>query len=117
MSKEDFEDLVGIDKRVQNIGRLLHFSSLDVRIVGIWGMGGIGKTTPAKVVFNHFAPQFQSFCFLENIKSKRHNFCEVQKKLFSELLMEKIKNVNQFVKDRLKRMKVLIVLDDVDDVD
>ncbi|XP_024030236.1 disease resistance-like protein DSC1 [Morus notabilis] len=117
-SKDEFKDLVGIDIQVQNIKLLLHFSLLDVRIVGLWGMGGIGKTTLVEVIFSRFAPQFESCCFLRNIKeTKRHKLHKLRKKLFSELLKEKIVNVNQFVRDRLQRTKVLVVLDDVDDVE
>ncbi|EXC24973.1 TMV resistance protein N [Morus notabilis] len=117
-SKDEFKDLVGIDKQVQNIELLLSFNSLDVLIVGLWGMGGIGKTTLVEVIFSRFAPQFESCCFLRDIKeTKRHKLQELQKKLFSELLKEKIVNVNQFVKDRLQRTKVLVVLDDADDVE
>jgi replication-associated recombination protein RarA len=37
-------------------------------MVGIFGTGGIGKTTLAKAIYNSIASQFESSCFLENIR-------------------------------------------------
>ncbi|PON32204.1 TIR domain containing protein, partial [Parasponia andersonii] len=37
----DFKDLVGMDKRVEEVENLLFVGSSSVRTVGIWGMGGI----------------------------------------------------------------------------
>ncbi|XP_039170600.1 disease resistance protein RUN1-like [Eucalyptus grandis] len=43
------DHLVGIDHHVQNVMHMLGKDTLDVRFVIIYGMGGIGKTTLAKV--------------------------------------------------------------------
>lgn len=40
----------------------------DVRMVGIWGMGGVGKTTIAKYLYSGLSCRFQAHCFIENVK-------------------------------------------------
>ncbi|GMN43213.1 hypothetical protein TIFTF001_012413 [Ficus carica] len=47
-----FEGLVGVHQPVQQIESLLDIGSDDVRIIGIWGMAGIGKTTLAHAIFD-----------------------------------------------------------------
>ena len=37
------KDLVGIGSRVEDLLPLLAIGSNDVRIIGVWGMGGIGR--------------------------------------------------------------------------
>lgn len=68
VSSEDAKGLIGIDSHIQLIRNLLHIGLPGVRTSGIWGMEGIGKTTIAKAVFNTFSYQFESCCFIENIK-------------------------------------------------
>jgi Holliday junction resolvasome RuvABC ATP-dependent DNA helicase subunit len=46
------DNLVGIDHHEEKMMGLLNVGSNDVHIVGIHGMGGIGKTTIAKVIYN-----------------------------------------------------------------
>jgi predicted AAA+ superfamily ATPase len=51
---------VGVDSRVQDVIELLDIKqSNDVLLLGIWGMGGIGKTTIAKAVYNEIGRNFE----------------------------------------------------------
>ncbi|KAF3680662.1 putative WRKY transcription factor 19-like [Capsicum annuum] len=115
--------LVGIESRMGEIESLVKFQSGDVCFVGIWGIGGIGKTTVARKYFDKVSHQFQGSCFLANIReeSKKYGLMYLQKTLLSRLLKEKPMNISSFyegadmIKRRLCHRKVLIVFDDVDE--
>ncbi|XP_018722609.2 TMV resistance protein N-like [Eucalyptus grandis] len=65
------EHLVGIDDRVEAVNKLLDIGSGGVRLIKIYGMGGIGKTTLAKAVFNQLSSHFgHNCCFLEDVQDK-----------------------------------------------
>jgi uridine kinase len=40
----------------------------DVRFIGIWGMGGIGKSTIARAVYEAIQVEFQHAYFLANVR-------------------------------------------------
>ncbi|CAN6900712.1 unnamed protein product [Brassica oleracea] len=118
----DFDSLVGMESQMVNMGPLLQLDSDEVRIIGILGPPGIGKTTIARYILNRYSRDFQLSVFVENIKikytcSNDYNVkLDLQKHFMSQLTNElgiKIPNLG-IAKDRLKNKKVLVIRDGVD---
>ena len=61
------EKRVGIPSRVEEVIKLIGIELNDVRFVGIWGMGGIGKTTIARAVYEAIQGEFKFNCFVSNV--------------------------------------------------
>ena len=121
--KVETNELVGISSRTNDLKSLLALESKDVRFIGIWGMGGMGKTTLAKVVRKIFSYQFEANSFIHDVRRKSENGLHgLQKRLLKELLCSidmDIQDVDEgvfIIKNRLHCKKILLTLDDVDDL-
>ncbi|XP_048134091.1 disease resistance protein L6-like [Rhodamnia argentea] len=115
--------LVGVEDTVKEVLGMIGTDTDDAKIVGIHGMGGIGKTTLAKVVYNKLSRDVADCCFLADVRETSHSkgIVWLQTQLISNLSQQaytRIINMDEGIKtieDRFSRKKVLILLDDVDE--
>ncbi|KAM7466370.1 hypothetical protein LguiB_013932 [Lonicera macranthoides] len=116
------QNLVGMDNRIEELKRLLKLDSNYMRIVGIHGMGGLGKTTIAKVIYNQLRERFERCCFLDDVQdnSKQDkDIVNLQNQLLSKIQKREVPKFDDFhngrdmIKDTVHEKKVLIVLDNV----
>ncbi|KAL1224668.1 Disease resistance protein RPS6 [Cardamine amara subsp. amara] len=127
---KDFDDYVGIEAHIARMSSLLHLESKEVRMVGIWGSSGIGKTTIARALFSRLSRLFQGRIFIDRAfiskikvdyrgaNTDDYNMrLSLQGNFLSEILGTRNIKVDHLgaVGDRLKNQKVLIVIDDLDE--
>ena len=114
---------VGVNSRAKAIESLLDIKVNDVRMVRILGIGGIGKTTIAKVVYNRIFEHFEGSCFLEDVREKsktNDGMIQLQEKLLFNFLrgkhtkMESVARGINMIKEVLHGKRILVILDDVD---
>ncbi|KAK9985512.1 hypothetical protein SO802_030463 [Lithocarpus litseifolius] len=114
---------VGVNSCAKAIESLLDIKENEVRMVGIHGLGGIGKTTIAKAIYNKIFEHFEGSCFLENVRENSETndgMIQLQEKLLFNILRGKqLKVVSvahgiNMIKEMLHGKRILLILDDVD---
>lgn len=115
---------MGIDENVDYLISRLNIESDDVRVIGIYGMEGTGKTVVAKAICNRLYNMFKGICLLEDIQhaDDERKLVRLQKQLLQDVL--KIRNVMflsdrrnsniGMIRNRLYRKKMLLILDNLD---
>ncbi|MFS7909237.1 putative virus X resistance protein-like, coiled-coil [Helianthus anomalus] len=115
MGRNEGRDMVIGDICNKDIGK---HENGEVRVYGIWGMGGLGKTTLAQLVYNHETVNqyFDLKCWVyvsENFQVK-----EIMKKVIETIdksgcTLTQLETLQESLQSKLRGKKFLIVLDDV----
>ncbi|XP_048136663.1 disease resistance protein L6-like [Rhodamnia argentea] len=113
--------LVGIGDHVNKIRNWVDTPTNVAQMIGIYGMGGIGKTTLAKFIYNKLSNDFLHHSFLLDIRETvhRNDIPYLQNQLIKEIQPNeqqvcKVDDGISLIKSRIKEKRVLILLDDID---
>ncbi|XP_018725197.2 disease resistance protein RUN1-like [Eucalyptus grandis] len=115
-------NLVGIDDHVAEVMKLMDTDRPNTHIIGIYGIGGNGKTTLATIIYNKLFDKFECRSFLNDIRETINGkgIEHVQSRLISDVLKlhdhqvpDSDRGINT-IRSCCTQKKVLILLDDVD---
>ncbi|KAK4715694.1 hypothetical protein R3W88_014032 [Solanum pinnatisectum] len=116
--------VVGIDYSLKELIRQLDVKRNGVKILGLHGIGGVGKTTLSKALYNKLASDFTHRTFILNVKeiATQQGIMSLQKKIIQALFPSNafsfspanaIEGREKF-RRMLREKRILLVLDDVD---
>ncbi|BBH09916.1 Putative disease resistance TIR-NBS-LRR class protein [Prunus dulcis] len=104
---------VGIHSRVQDVKELLDVGGNGRRMVGIWGTSGIGKTTIAKAIWNAIAHNLKEVVSCQIWRLNQATGDLLHKILGGEWKIHSVDEGIGVIKERLSHKKILLILDDV----
>ncbi|RVW82867.1 Disease resistance protein RML1A [Vitis vinifera] len=110
---------------LKDLVKFMNIQSEDVHMIGIYGEDGLGKTAIAQAICNEISSQFEGCSFLANIRKVSKEYFglqRLQEQLFRDILVlrgnrEIIFHRRNDVIKQICCRKVLIILDDVDELE
>jgi hypothetical protein len=110
--------VVGVEQNFTKVENCLK----EVRILGVIGMGGIGKTTLANVIFHKLKSTYNASYFAKDLKNERDSLrilCDMLTNFGKnpKNLPTNLGDAQNMLKQFMVGKKVLIILDDIRDLD
>ncbi len=106
---------VGLEETSKELIQILNKMEKDVGVLGLVGMGGIGKTTLAKEIYSRLQKidTFEKKSVLMDVRMRA--IFDLQKQLARDLFKEDVRSMREFNEcfNHIMDRKVLIVIDDV----
>ncbi|XP_027368561.1 disease resistance protein RPM1-like [Abrus precatorius] len=120
----DERQLVGIDAAKKEVEKFLNDGDPNLKVVSIFGMGGLGKTTLARQICRDMSSHFErrAFGIVSQTLMEDGFFKDITEQLFSrdgemlemkQLLQLPLHQLKVRLRERLENERYLIVVDDV----